>query len=417
MKKEVNKQSKKVEPFDYASFEKEAINGLYEGKGLIGEDGIFTKLMQRFINAALEGEVTAHIKEDKKVGRPNRRNGYTHKKIDTDLGEVHISPPRERTGEFEPQIVGKWSRQLGGGLDKHILMMYAHGNSYSDIKRQIREIYGVDYSESSISEVTEQVWGEVVNWQQRPLLSLYCVLFLDGMYFTSREGGKSTRKVLYSIYSIDANGERDILSIYIKESEGAHEWGRVLEDLKRRGIEDVLFCCVDGLKGFSESIEQVFPKAIVQRCIVHMVRSSTKYVSYQYIKSVCSDLRKIYSAVDRSGAEMALEAFKETWNAKYPEIAKQWEANWTELMAFMDYGSGIRKMIYTTNSVEALHRQIRKVTKTKGSWVNDKALIKQLYLILMYGSKSWNKKVLGWLNISKDLNQHFGKRFSEHELE
>jgi putative transposase len=401
--------------FDYENFEKEAISGLQAGDGLIGGKGVLTGLIQRLVNAALVGEVKSHLQEERLAGGSgNRRNGYTSKQLDTEAGQVSISPPRDRDGTFEPQLVSKWARQLGTGLDKQILTMYANGNSYGDIRFQIKELYGLEYSESSITGVTEAVWGEVVAWQQRVLLPFYVAIFMDGMYFTTREGGKSSRKVIYSVYGVDAEGQRDVLGIYIRESEGANEWGRILEDLKKRGVEDVLFFCVDGLAGFSEAISAVFPKSFVQRCIVHMVRSSTKFVSDKDMKAVCADLRAIYTAPDEGQAAIGLLAFREKWDKKYPKIANDWDANWADLVPFLDFGENIRRMIYTTNAVEALHRQIRKVTKTKGSWVNDRALVKQIYLTLMYGRGGWNRKVFSWNTIGKELEQRFGERYTRH---
>ena len=402
------------ESFDYAEFEKEAIDRLKEGAGLVGSDGVLTSLIQRLVNAALGGEMNAHLQEERALGLKNRRNGHTSKQLDTELGAVPISPPRDREGSFEPQLVGKWSRQLGTGLDRQILMLYAHGNSYGDIQAQLRQLYGLEYSTASITEVTEQVWGEVSAWQQRTLEPFYSVIFLDAIHFTTREGGKSVKKAVYSVYGVDAEGVRDVLGIYIRETEGAKDWGRVLEDLRRRGVEDVLFFCVDGLAGFSAAILEVFPHAYVQRCIVHMIRSSTRFVSDKDIKAVCADLRAVYTAADETQAQLGLEAFRQKWDNKYPEIAQNWEQNWDELMLFMDYGENIRRMIYTTNAVEALHRQIRKVTKTKGSWVNDKALLKQLYLILTYGRGGWKKTVYNWTAISRELRERFGQRYTQH---
>jgi putative transposase len=409
-----SKRTSKGESFDYDEFEKEAIGRLKEGAGLVGSDGVLTGLIQRLVNAALSGEMSAHMKEERALGIGNRRNGHTSKKLDTELGPVAISPPRDRAGRFEPQLVGKWARQLGTGLDRQILMLYAHGNSYGDIQFQLRELYGLDYSTASISEVTEQVWAEVSAWQQRALEPFYAAVFLDGIYFTTREGGKSVKKVVYSVYGVDAEGGRDVLGIYIREAEGAKEWGRVLEDLRRRGMEDVLFFCVDGLAGFGEAIGEVFPQAFVQRCIVHMIRSSTRFVSDRDIKAVCADLRAVYSAADEAQAQVGLEAFGQKWDSKYPEIAQAWKQNWGELMLFMEYGANIRRMIYTTNAVEALHRQIRKVTKSKGSWVNDKALLKQLYLILTYGRGGWKRTVFNWTAISRELHERFGQRYAQH---
>jgi putative transposase len=408
------KKGKPTEGFDYGTFEREAIAGLQSGKGLIGEEGVLTSLVQRIVNAALNGEMTAHLRQEQDLGRDNRRNGPLPKQIDTDLGEISITTPRDRKGTFEPQLVGKWQRQLGTGLDKQILSLYAKGHSYSAIQEQLKSIYGIEYSTGSISEVTEQVWSEVQAWQQRPLQSFYPVIFLDGIYFKTREGGKTTTKVVYSVYGIDAEGRRDVLGIYIRESEGAHEWGRVLEDLRKRGVEDVLFFCVDGLKGFSDAILEVFPMSLVQRCIVHMIRNSTRFVSYKHIKEVCAGLKAIYTASDVTAAEIALSAFKEKWDKTYPDIARAWEKDWTELVGFLDYSEHVRRMIYTTNAVEALHRQIRKVTKTKGAWVNDKALMKQLFLILQYSEDSWGRKMNDWKSIAKELKDKFGERFEKH---
>jgi putative transposase len=402
------------ETFDYEGFEKEAIGRLNGGASLVGPDGVLTGLIQRIVNAALSGEADSHIREEKAGGQLNRRNGHTSKTLDTELGPVPISPPRDRAGRFEPQLVGKWERQLGTGLDRQILTMYANGNSYGDIQHQVKQLYGLDYSPASIAEVTEQVWAEVVEWQQRPVLALYVAIFLDGMYFNSREGGRSSKKVVYSVYGVDAEGNRDVLGIYIRDTEGAGEWGRVLLDLKKRGLEDVLFFCVDGLAGFSEAILEVFPQSFVQRCIVHMVRSSTRFVADKDIKPLCGDLRRIYAAADEQQASAALDALREKWDRKYPEIAQAWDRDWAELTPFLDFGEHTRRMIYTTNAVEALHRQLRKVTKTKGSWVNDKALLKQIYLILTYGRGGWDRKVFNWNAISRELVERFGERFTKH---
>ena len=413
-KKEKPPTSNSAADFDYAAFEEQAIAGLQSGAGLIGTEGVLTSLIQRLVNAALSGEMTGHLKSDKALGLPNRRNGHLSKQLDTDLGSVEIQTPRDRLGNFEPQIVGKWQRQLGTGLDKQILSLYAKGQSYSDISHQLKELYGLEYSHASISEVTEQVWGDVLSWQQRILLPFYSVIFLDGIYFKTREEGKSTTKVIYSVYGVDAEGNRDVLGIYIRASEGALEWGRILEDLRKRGIEDVLYFCIDGLKGFSEAIFEVFPQSIIQRCIVHMIRSSTRFVGDKYMKEVCNDLRSLYTAADVLQAEVALEAFQVKWDKKYPEIAQAWRKDWAELTPFLDYKEHTRRMIYTTNAVEALHRQIRKVTKTKGSWANDKALFKQIFLTLFYGQGRWNHKVQNWKDISRELVDNFGERFEKH---
>lgn len=410
------KKTKKseAEKFDYESFESEAIQRLRQGDELVGPGGVLTGLLQRIINAALEGELDGQLEEDKASGAPNRRNGFSSKQVRSSLGEVPVKPPRDRLGNFEPQLIGKWQRQLGNGLDEQILGLYARGNSVEDIRRQLQQIYGLEYSSGSISAVTERVWEEVVAWQQRPLKELYSVVYLDALHYKVREDGRVITKAVYIVYGIDAEGERDVLGMYLGKEEGARQWGRILEDIRRRGVQDVLFFCVDGLEGFSEAIWEVFPQSLVQRCIVHMVRTSLRFVADKDRKKVSQSLRQVYTAANEEQAQMALEAFKEQWEKRYPEIAPKWEAAWGELMVFMDYSEHIRRMIYTTNAVEALHRIIRKVTKTKGAWVNDKGLLKQLYLALLYSQKSWQRKAFNWNAIQRELIIQFGERYTRY---
>ncbi len=401
--------------FDYESFEKAAIKGLSEGKDLVGEGGVLTGLIQRIVNAALEGELDGHLAARRKAGGKNRRNGHTSKNLDTSLGTVGITPPRDREGSFSPQIVGKWDRQLGTGLDEQILSLYSTGNSVSDIQYQLRQIYGIEYSAGSISMVTDRVMDELLDWQQRPLASLYVIMYLDAIHFKIRENGQVQTQAIYTVFGVDVNGNRDILGLYLGEHEGAHQWGRILEDIQKRGVEEVLFFCVDGLKGFKEAIMQVYPLAFVQRCIIHMIRTSVRFVAYNDIKKVCADLRKMYGAADIHQAEIALEVFEKTWSKKYKEIVPAWRANWTELMTYMQFGKDIRRIIYTTNAVEALHRQMRKATKTKGAWINSKGLLKQLYLNLKFQSKGWKRNVFNWAAIQRELIDVFGKRYTNHQ--
>jgi putative transposase len=398
---------------DYQNFEKEAIARLYAGDELIGENGILSGMIQRIVNAALHGEMTHHLKSDRQEGVENRRNGHTSKTISTKVGPVSISPPRDRNGTFQPELVGKWNRHVGSGFDEQILSMYGHGNSYSDIQTQLKKFYGVDFSMGALSEVTERVWTELEQWQAKALLPFYAVVFLDGMYFMTRENGRAAKKVLYMVYGIDAQGVRDVLGIYIREEEGAREWGRIAEDLKKRGVQDILFTCVDGLSGFVDAINNVFPKTVIQRCIVHMIRSSTKLVSDKDIKKVCADLRLIYTAADEPQARMHLDAFKEKWDKQYPEVSRAWDKVWGDLTPFLDYSEPVRRMIYTTNGVEGLNRQVRKVTKTKGSWANDKALLKQVYATLFYGKMGWKRKVFQWNVIQRELTEIYGDRYSQ----
>jgi putative transposase len=392
---------------------KEVVSRLYKGDPILGDGGIFTDMLQSFVNAALEGELDINL-TDKPPGSSNRRNGYTDKVVRSAAGPLQVRTPRDRSGEHDPILIKKWERELGTGIDEIILSLYARGQSVDDVRHQLQHLYGIEVSAGVISSVTDRVWPEITEWQQRSLYACYPIVYLDAIHYKVREAGHVTSKAIYTCYGINAEGERDILGLYLNEAEGARNWGLILEDLKRRGAEDIFFFCIDGLTGFTEAIEQVYPKAIVQRCIVHMVRTSTRFVSDKDIKKVCADLRKIYTAANIQQAETALESFGQVWDKKYREIRPKWEDNWVELMAFMDYGKHIRRMIYTTNPVESLHRIMRKVTKSKGAWSNDKGLIKQLYLALKYNQKSWKRKAFHWSAIQRELLNKYGERYELH---
>jgi len=393
---------------------KEVISRLYSGDEIVGPGGIFTDMLQAMVNAALEGEMDYHLKESKLKGNENRRNGHTQKTVKSRVGTIEVKTPRDRNGEHEPDLIKKWDRDLGTGMDDIILSLYARGQSVEDVRYQLRQLYGVEVSAGVVSAVTDRVWPEILEWQQRPLASCYAIVYLDAIHYKVREDGRIISKAIYSIYGITVDGLRDVLGLYLNESEGSRQWGLILEDIKKRGVEDVLFFSIDGLKGFQDVIEQVYPLSIIQRCIVHMIRNSTKFVSYKDLKAVCNDLKKIYTAADRQQASIALIAFGVQWDKKYKEIRPKWEDNWEELMAFMDYGQNIRRMIYTTNPVEALHRIMRKVTKSKGAWSNDKGLIKQLYLALMHNQKSWHTIALRWMSVQKELVEKFGTRYEKY---
>jgi transposase-like protein len=330
------------------------------------------------------------------------------------VGPIEVFTPRDRNGEHEPNLVKKWDRDLGTGMDGIILSLYSRGQSVEDVRYQLRQLYGVEVSAGVISSVTDRVWPEIVEWQQRPLCPCYTIVYLDAIHYKVREDGRIISKAIYTCYGITVDGQRDVLGLYLNESEGSRQWGLILEDLKNRGVEEILFICVDGLSGFKDVIEDVFPSSIVQRCIVHMIRNSTRFVSQKDIRAVCSDLRKVYTAANREQASVALIAFGTKWDTKYRTIRQKWEENWNELMAFMDYKQSIRRMIYTTNPVEALHRVMRKITKSKGAWSNDKGLLKQLYLALMHNQKSWKTKALNWSSVQMELIDKFGGRYEKY---
>lgn len=391
----------------------EVISRLYKGDAILGDGGIFTDMLQSMVNAALEGELDEKFNQ-RPIGDTNRRNGHTSKVVRSPAGPLSIQTPRDRHGTHEPILIKKWERELGTGVDEIILSLYARGHSVEDVRHQLHHLYGLEVSAGVISAVTDRVWTEIIEWQQRPLYSCYPIVYLDAIHYKIREAGHVISKAIYTCYGVNAHGQRDILGLYLNETEGARQWGLILEDLKRRGAEDIFFFCVDGLTGFLDVIEHVYPHAIVQRCVVHMIRSSTRFVSDKDIKNLCADLRKVYTSANRQQAEVALEAFGQTWDKKYKEVRPKWEKDWNELMSFMDYGENIRRMIYTTNPVESLHRIMRKITKSKGAWSNDKGLIKQLYLALKYNEKSWKRTAYHWAAIKRELLEKFGDRYEKH---
>ncbi len=394
-----------------AEYRESIEKGLLEGKELLGPDGVFKDLLQSIMNAALEGEMDHHLIEERSKGEQNRRNGRDKKRVKTTAGTIDLTPPRDRNGTFDPVIVEKRKRMLKTGFDEIIISLYAKGNSIEEIHRLLYELYGVECSTSAISRITERIWPEILEWQQRPLQACYSIMYLDGIHFRVKQDGIFVDRCVYSVYAIDALGRRDLLGIYLSANESASEWGLVLEDLKRRGVQDIMIVSIDGLTGFKEAIDHVFPQTIIQRCIVHKIRNSVRFVSDKDKKKLCADLRKVYTAANKAQAAQALSAFRKKWGKHGERIADSWEKDWEELMSFMDFGEHIRRIIYTTNPIEALHRIIRKVTKSKGAWISEKALTKQLYLILTKNEKSWKKKAFHFKAIQLELIEKFGDRY------
>ena len=376
---------------------------LYSKRPVLGEDSPFSELLQQMVNQMLEGEMEAFIEEEKAKGKPNKRNGKLGKQVVSTTGPLWVETPRDRNSDFEPELIGKRQKVLSSGLDEQILALYAQGNSVEDVRRLLSKLYGVSISAGKISQITDKVLPQIQQWRERQLHAFYAILYLDAVHFKVRYEGRYRMRAFYTAYAVDWEGNRDLLGMYVNSNEGAMRWGLVLEDLKSRGIEDILVICVDNLKGFSEVIGEVFPRAIVQKCIVHQVRNSLKYVDEKDRKKVAVDLRKVYTAKTEEAARTALAAFAVKWKDQYEYIERQWEKNWEELMAFLDFPAQMRRMIYTTNPVEALHRIIRKMIKGKAAWVSDTALIKQLYLALMHNEKSWKRRAYGWKSIQRDL--------------
>jgi len=383
---------------------------LYSKKPVLGEGSPFSEILQKMVNTVLEGEMESFMSEEKTLGNQNKRNGKAIKKVRSSAGDIYIETPRDRRSEFEPELIGKRQRELTSGLDEQILALYAQGNSVEDVRRLLVKMLGVEISAGKISQITDKVLPEIEEWRTRELKSFYPIIYLDAIHFKVRNEGKYETSAFYTVYSVDWNGDRDLLGLYVQGSEGASKWGLILSDLKKRGVKDVLVMCTDNLKGFSEIITETFKSTIVQKCIVHQVRNSLRYVDEKDRKKVASSLRKVYSSVSREQAQSSLSAFEVEWGSKYGYIVEQWQSNWDELLAFMDFPEGMRKMIYTTNPVEALHRVMRKLIKSKAAWVSSTALTKQLYLSLTHNEKSWKRKAYGWKQIQRDIMKKYPER-------
>jgi len=404
MKEEQRKEMKETELYSQLR------EHLYSKKPLLGPDSPFSELLQGMVNTIIEGEMSAFLKEEQLAGRKNKRNGKNVKKVRSTAGDIYVETPRDRNADFEPELIRKRQRELVSGLDEQVLALYAQGNSIEDVKRLLTKMFGVELSAGKISEITDTVLPEIERWKNRELNSFYPIIYLDAIHFKVRQEGKYETNAFYTVYSVDWHGQRDLLGLYVQGSEGSSKWGLILSDLKKRGVKDVLVMCTDNLSGFSEVINESFPQAIVQKCIVHQVRNSMKYVDEKDRKKVASDLRKIYTSVSIQEAQASLESFGVKWGDKYAYIVEQWQSNWEELMAYMDFPVGMRKMIYTTNPVEALHRVMRKLIKSKAAWVSATALTKQLYLSLKHNEKSWKKQARGWAEIQRDILKLYPER-------
>jgi putative transposase len=390
----------------------ELLAGARTPEEITGPDGLLQRLTKRLVERAMAAELSEHLGyehgEAPPGGTGNARNGMTPKTIHTGHGSVRIEQPRDRQGSFEPQIVPKHQRRLAGFDDK-IIAMYGRGMSVRDIQAHVRELYGVEVGHDLISRVTDAVLEDVREWQARPLEDVYPILFLDALIVKVRDGGAVRNKACYVAVGVNLDGERDVLGLWFQSAEGAKFWLAVLNELKQRGVQDVLICCVDGLKGFPEAIEAVFPHAWVQTCIVHLIRQSLRFVPDKHRKSVAKDLRPIYTAVDADAAAEALNAFDATWGERYPMIAKTWRDAWEHIIPFLAFPTDVRRVVYTTNTIEALHRQIRKTIKTRGHFPTEEAARKLIYLSIINAQKSW-RTTYNWSAALLSFKIHFGDR-------
>ena len=360
---------------------------------IIGENGLLKQLTKALLERALQVEMTSHLGYEKHNpaghNSGNSRNGATRKKLKGDFGEIELETPRDRNGSFEPKMVAKGQTRFNG-LDDKIVSMYARGMRTRDIQGHLEEIYGVEVSPALISEVTEAVMDEVKAWQSRPLDAVYPVVYMDALYVKVRENGQVHNRAMHVAIAIRMDGCKEVLGLWSTATEGAKFWLQVLNDLKNRGVQDIFIACVDGLKGFPEAVEAVFPKAQVQLCIVHLVRASMQYVSWKLRKEVAADLRRIYTAPTADAAADTLEKFADKWDRTHPAISQVWRRNWPRITPFFAFAPDIRKVIYTTNAVESLNMTLRKVIKTRASFPNEEAATKLLYLALLNVAKKWN---------------------------
>jgi transposase-like protein len=381
--------------FDFAT----ALKAIQEGKPLLGKEGILSPLIKKLTEAALEGELDSHLGQEI---NSNRRNGKSRKTIKSLNGNFELCTPRDRDGTFSPQLVKKHQTTLNDEIEQKIIALYGLGMSYQDISAHLNEIYGLEVSVGTLSAITDKIIHTVKEWQARPLASIYPIVWLDAIHYKIRESGKVAGKAVYTILGVNIDGRKEVLGLYISENEGANFWLQALTDLSNRGVKDVLIACVDGLKGFPEAIETIFPKAEVQLCVVHQIRNSMKYVGSNNHKEFMADLKRVYKASTKDLAESELDILAGKWNDKYPIVITSWRNNWERLSQYFKYPEAIRRIIYTTNTIEAVHRQFRKLTKTKGSFPNQDSLLKLLYMGIQNASKKWTMPVQNWsLTISQ----------------
>ena len=406
MAKQSSQDKRKQELID------ELLTGYDGPSSFWGESGLFAQLKKRIVERALDAEMDEHLgysKHDPAGNNSgNSRNGRGKKSVVIDSDQVEIAPPRDRNGSFEPQLIPKGQRYFEG-FNEQIIAMYARGMSVRDIQGCLLQMYQVDVSEGLISQATDAVMDEVNAWQNRPLDAIYPIVFLDGIVVKCRQDGKVASVSVYLALGVTMDGQKELLGIWIAKTEGAKFWLAVITELQNRGVKDIFIACVDGLKGFPEAIEAVFPQTQVQLCIVHMVRNSVRFVNWKDRQELCGDLKEIYTAATEAQAQTALETFGQKWDEKYPMISKSWRSHWQNIIPFFDYPPDIRKAIYTTNAIESLNRSLRKVIKTKGAFPTEASVMKTFYLALANIAKKWTMPIRCW----KSAMHQFAIKFAD----
>lgn len=378
---------------------------------------LFKETIAEFVEVSLESELDNELGYEpydvKNKATDNSRNGHSKKTLRTSMGKVDIDVPRDRNGVFEPKILPKNQTSISQDMESKIISMYAKGMSTSDIEEHIRDIYGLEISDTTISRITDKVLPVAKEWQQRPLESVYAVVFLDAIHYHVRSEGQIIKKAVYIAIGVDMDGRKDVLGMWVGENESAKFWAGVLNSLRNRGVEDILIACTDNLTGFSQAIEAVFPKTDIQNCIIHQLRNSSKYVSYKDIKALMADLKKVYTAATEEAALDALDSFAAAWDSKYPKISKSWYENWPNLSTYFKFPPELRKLIYTTNTIEGFNRQLKKVTKVKSVFPTDDSLFKMLYLAMKDITKKWTGRRQDWSRIYAQLVIYYGDRIPE----
>ncbi len=394
---------------EYEAMKTLAIKQFKSGQSLLGKGGAFAPLLKEFLESALQAEMELHLEDDQRE-QSNRRNGKSTKTVKSFSGEFELDTPRDRQSSFEPDIVKKRETILAESLEGKILGLYGLGMSLRDISGHIKEMYDMDISATTLSAITDKVIPQIREWQNRAISSVYPIVWMDAMHYKVKVEGKIQSKALYNVLAINTGGQKELLGMYLSESEGANFWLSVLTNLQNRGLEDILIACTDNLKGFSEAIASVFPKTEIQTCVIHQIRNSIKYIASKDQKAFMKDLKLVYKAIDKQTAEDELINLESIWGKKYPVVLDSWNRNWEKLSTYFSYSESIRNMIYTTNAVEGFHRQIRKVTKTKGAFTSDMALLKLVYLATMNIEKKWTQPLQNWALTASQLFIKFGDR-------
>lgn len=396
------------------------IRELLQTSGVSSMDGIqnlFKETIAEFMENGLDAELDEELGYSKYDYRnkdtDNSRNGHSRKTLRTSFGNVDVAVPRDRDGQFEPQLLKKNQTSVSQDIEEKILSMYAKGMTTGDIEAHIRDIYGLEVSDTTVSRITDKILPIAKEWQHRPLESVYAVVFLDAIHYHVRSEGQIVKKAVYIAIGVDLDGRKDVLGMWVGENESAKFWAAVLNGLRNRGVEDIFIACTDNLAGFSQAIEAVFPKTEIQNCVIHQIRNSTKYVSYKDLKALMADLKAVYAAVDEPSALEALESFSGHWDKKYPKISASWRENWPNLSTYFKYPQEVRRLIYTTNAIEGFNRQLRKVTKAKSVFPTDDSLLKMLYLAMMDITKKWTGRRQDWSMIHAQLAVFFAGRMPD----